>query len=120
MMCALVDVLKAEIEKNNVTKVNEVIVEVGELSFLAEEQMRFAYNTLAEDNERLAGSKFTFESVPAEIECQECGRVGDVDYLGEENHFRMPIIKCPDCDGSVSILKGRECQIKNMIAEVGE
>ena len=119
VMSELVGVLKHEIENKNILSVKEVVVSVGELSFLAEEQLRFAYGVLTETIGPLKDSIFTFEDVKAEVACRKCSYTGGVEYLGsDEDHFRMPIINCPECGGQVSVISGRGCMIKNMVAIV--
>lgn len=121
IMSQMVDVLKHEIEQRDLKQVREVVLTVGELSFLGEEQMRFCYNVLIEEYEPLKGSVLKYEPVPAVVGCSDCGYEGKINYLGnEEDHYKVPMIACPECNGPVKVISGRECIIKNIVAEVEE
>lgn len=121
VMSELVNVVRGEVERRNITRINEVVLAVGELAFLGSEQMRFSYGVLVENDEVMKDSKLTIRDVPASVKCGNCGYSGGVDYLAtEDDHFRMPVIKCPECGGSVEIVSGKECQIMNLVAEIDD
>jgi len=99
-----------------IEKVNEVILEVGVLTFLGKDQLAFCYNVLSEKN-RLKGSKLVYVDVPAEVYCKKCEYQGDVEYF-REFHLETPILSCPKCKSTVEIIKGRECSIKSVNLEI--
>lgn len=109
------------IQKKNekkIYRVNEVVLEVGELTFLAHEQLRFCYDILSQDN-ILKGSKLTIKKIEALVHCTECGYTGPVEYY-TEFHLTTPILQCPECGKRVEILKGRECTVKSINLELEE
>lgn len=119
VMSEMVNVIRAEVESRGIIKVNEVVLAVGELAFLAPEQLEFSYGVLVEKDDVMKDSVLKIEEVPASVRCRECDYSGGVEYIaGEDDHFRMPVINCPQCGGAVDIASGRECQIKNLVAEV--
>ena len=121
VMSDMVNVLLAEVESRKILKINEVVMEVGELAFLADEQLKFSYGVLVEKNAVLKDSVLMIKKIPATVDCQQCDYSGPIEYISsDDDHFRMPIIKCPECDGAVTITGGRECQIKNLVAEVDD
>jgi len=62
------------------------------------------------------GADIVIEEIPIEIECKSCNYEGLVGS-DELDHY-MPIVKCPQCeDVSISITKGRECNVKNIKIE---
>jgi len=102
-------------EKNDAQKIIEITIEIGGLALLNPEQLKFMIEVLSEDT-LLEGAKIVIEEIPIEIECKSCSYEGPA---GEEelDHY-MPIVKCPECDDvSINIIKGRECNVKNIKIE---
>lgn len=102
-------------EKNDAQKIIEITIEIGGLALLNPEQLRFMVDVLSEDT-LLEGANIIIEEIPIEIKCNSCnyeGLAGD----DELDHY-MPIVKCPECeDVSIKIIKGRECNVKNIKIE---
>jgi Zn finger protein HypA/HybF involved in hydrogenase expression len=48
------------------------------------------------------------------VECTSCGYRGPLESKVEEDHFRIPQISCPKCNGKVNLLSGRECILRNI------
>lgn len=121
VVMALIDEIQSQIKNYNVKKVISIVLEVGEVTFLAEEQMKFAYEILTEDDDILKNSSLIIEKIPAEIECTECGYRGDIKKERiPETHFFIPVISCPMCKGKTKIVKGRDCILKRIDGEVNE
>lgn len=115
-MAEVVRVVEDEARRRN-ARVKEVRLEVGELSFLCEEQLRFAFEVLTEQSDVLRGSKLVIEGVKAEIKCEHCGYEGGVRYADDfAYHFSPPILQCPRCNSfDVRIVKGRGCVVKEIV-----
>lgn len=96
--------------------VKEVVLEIGELTFLGMEQLRFCYSVMVREN-RLAGSELIIRSVPGEVRCTGCGYSGPVRYQ-TEFHLATPMLVCPRCEGNVEVVKGRECAIRTMRLDI--
>ena len=105
-------------EENGVKQVHSITIQLGELSFLAKEQMEFAFGVLSRET-ILEGAKLVFEDVAAEIECSECGHKGELprEKLQGLDHY-LPVLTCPECGGKPRILSGKECVISSISAEV--
>ena len=117
IMSQLVKTVLDEADKNNLKNISKVTLEVGELSFLGEEALRFCYSTLINDN-ILSGSELIIHKIRPEIECDKCGYTGELEYLEkDEFHFRLPQFNCPKCGGVVKIIKGKGCIIKEITGE---
>jgi hydrogenase nickel incorporation protein HypA/HybF len=102
-------------EKNDAQKITEVTIEIGGLALLNPEQLKFMIEVLSEDT-LLEGADIIIEEISIEIECKSCNYEGPVG--SEELDHYMPIVKCPECqDVSISITKGRECNVKNIKIE---
>jgi len=100
--------------KNNAQEINEVTIEIGKLTLLNPEQLKFMISVLSE-NTLLEGAEIIIEEVPIEIKCKSCDFVGtahdDLDYF-------VPIVKCPECEEQdLKITKGRECNVKSIKIE---
>lgn len=111
-------ILKAVIknaEENQATEVLEVTVEIGKLALLNPEQVKFMLDVLSEDT-IANGAKFTMEEIPIEIECGECGYMGEAD--GDDLDHYTPIVECPKCENKlVNVTNGKDCIVKNIIIE---
>ncbi|MBS3781991.1 MAG: hydrogenase maturation nickel metallochaperone HypA [Candidatus Thermoplasmatota archaeon] len=115
-MNQLVSALLDELEGRELDAIKEVRIEVGELTFLGEEQMKFAYETLSRDT-ILEGSELNIDSIPSKIRCEECGYEGSVNYSdGGYAHYNIPVINCPECDSKPEIVKGKETKIVGVTA----
>ncbi len=93
-------------------------LEIGELTFLSPEQIRFWLKelfkgTLAE------GIKIHIKKIFCLIRCKGCSYEGDMGLRNDEDdplyHIYFPIMKCPKCSSfSLEIKKGKECLVKQI------
>ena len=118
MADAIVKTVLDAAEKNQAEEILEVTIEIGKLTMLNPEQLRFLLEVLTEDT-LLEGAKITIEEIPVEIKCNSCNYTGKTD-LDESDHYLM-IVKCPQCDErDLEIITGRECNVKNIKIEKNE
>jgi hydrogenase nickel incorporation protein HypA/HybF len=118
VMSEVMDALKEESQKHSVKGVKEVLLEVGELTFLAHEQLRFSYKVLSEGT-IFDGSELVIESTPAMIRCDSCGYEGEGGFRDDpEFHRVLPTFSCPKCDEPTSVVAGNECIIRRIVADV--
>jgi len=102
-------------EKNNAQEIREVTIEIGKLTLLNPEQLKFMIGVLSE-NTLLEGAEIIIEEVPIEIKCKSCDFVGHPPS-DNPDHF-VPIVKCPECEEQdLKITKGRECNVKSIKIE---
>jgi hydrogenase nickel insertion protein HypA len=106
-MSSLVEVVLQEVNKNNASAVEEVELEIGELTLLGKEQCLFAYQTLAKDGP-LKGSKLTIKEKKAVVKCGKCN------YQGPMGKSKDPVDH-----HKVEIVSGRDCLITNLRLVVG-
>ncbi len=105
-------------EKNDAQEITEVTIEIGKLTLLNPEQLKFMIEVLSE-NTLLEGAQIIIEEIPIEIKCRSCEFLGpapsdDLDYF-------VPIVNCPQCEGQdLEITKGRECNVKTIKIEKEE
>ncbi|MCK9150841.1 hydrogenase maturation nickel metallochaperone HypA [Methanobacterium alcaliphilum] len=114
MADAIVKTVIEAAEKNDAIEVLEVTIEVGQMTLLNPEQIKFMVGVLSEDT-ILEGAKFHMEEVPIEIDC-ECGYKGKIG-ADDLDHY-TPVLNCPECDErNFDIIAGRECNVKNIKIE---
>jgi hydrogenase nickel incorporation protein HypA/HybF len=117
IMTQIIQTILGEANKNNLKSVTKVTLEIGELSFLGEEALKFCYEVISK-NTILRGSELIIIKIKPKIECQSCGYLGELEYLEkDEFHFRLPKFTCPKCNGMVTILKGKDCILKEITGE---
>ena len=113
VMAGIVESVLKELEKHQVLRVEEVQLTLGEMTFLGEEQLQFAYEIITRDT-ALEGSVLVIVPEETELQCLSCGYVGKADTIGEEYHMAMPSLTCPKCKGKVKVLKGQSCRVTSM------
>ncbi|MCC7551544.1 MAG: hydrogenase maturation nickel metallochaperone HypA [Methanobacterium sp.] len=112
---AIVETVLDVAKKNDAQEIVEVTIEVGELTMLNPEQVRFLLGVLAEDT-LLEDAEIIIEEVPVEIKCRNCEFTGLANTDGSDHY--LAIVLCPKCDErNVEILKGRECNVKTIKIE---
>lgn len=92
----------------------EVSLELGELSHIDPEQLRFCYESISKGTP-LEGSILSVIRVPAQVSCSYCGYCGRPEYW--DNVLAMvPVVtmSCPHCGKAVDADQGHECAIKSV------
>lgn len=116
MATSMVDAILDTAKKNNAIKINEAVLEVGELTMLNPEQLRFMIDVLREDT-ILENAAIIINMIPIEIECETCGFKG-ISETDENMDHLMAVATCPKCGNTrVHIIKGQECNIKTIKIE---
>jgi hydrogenase nickel incorporation protein HypA/HybF len=102
-------------EKNEATEVLEVTIEVGKLTMLNPEQLRFLLDVLVEDT-LMAGAEINIVELSVELKCNLCDYTGLAE-MDNSDHY-LAIVNCPECgERNVEITAGRECNVKNIKIE---
>ncbi|HMK53541.1 MAG TPA: hydrogenase maturation nickel metallochaperone HypA [Methanobacteriaceae archaeon] len=115
MAQAIVDTVLDAAEKNDAQEILEVTIEVGQLTMLNPEQLKFLLDIITEDT-LLENSQLIIEEIPVEIECQACNFKGKASTDGSDHY--LTIVLCPECgERNVEVTKGRECNVKNIRIE---
>jgi hydrogenase nickel incorporation protein HypA/HybF len=118
VMSDIVAALKEEAQKHDLKSVRQVMLEVGELTFLSHEQLRFSYKVLSEGTV-FDGSELVLETKSASVKCDSCGYEGESNLNNSpEYHYMLPDLSCPKCGKPTEIVSGRECVITKMVADV--
>ena len=110
----IVESVKAEATKRNAKKVLEVHLQIGDLTFLNPDQMKFWYDILTKDT-ILEGSALVAETVRGSVRCSACGYAGGLTHVNSSlTHLPMPTLQCPKCDEVVEVVDGRDCVVKRI------
>ena len=97
-------------------KVSEIHLRIGELSFISEEQLRFAIEELSKGTP-LAGAKLTLRSEPGKARCESCGAEESVSYGGLKAAGAQFAV-CAKCGGPARLTGGSGCTVENILVEV--
>jgi len=106
-------------KEKGATKILEINVEAGELTFLSQENLSIAFETLAERT-IAENAKLKVEVKPCRIHCNKCGYEGDVHYTGPERHddfglARLVALTCPKCGGKdTEVVGGTEYFVRDI------
>ncbi|MEN6328980.1 MAG: hydrogenase maturation nickel metallochaperone HypA [Methanobacteriaceae archaeon] len=115
MAQAIVDTVLDAAQKNEAQDILEVTIEIGQLTMLNPEQLKFLLDVLIEGT-LLENSEILIEEIPVEIECRSCGFKGEANTDGSDHY--LTIVICPECgERKVEVTKGRECNVKNIRIE---
>jgi len=103
-------------EEAGAVSITAIDMEVGGLTFLAEDQMRTAYDSLIRGT-IAEGSELRVSSVPVNYRCGSCGASGPVPPATRPTHM-APLIECEKCGEPAVLEGGKECRVTNIEAEV--
>lgn len=118
MADAMVKTVLDVAEKNDAMEIIEVTIEIGKLTMLNPEQLKFLIDVLVE-NTLLEGAEINIIELPVELKCNSCEYTGFAD-MDDSDHY-LAIVKCPECgERNVEITAGRECNVKNIRIEKEE
>lgn len=100
--------------KNKAEKISRITVEVGQLSMVSIDQLRFSLDILKEDT---IASKAEIEviAVPVKMRCVR-GHITE-SFLDGLLFNALQKAKCSICGDSVEIIGGRECYVKEIEVE---
>jgi hydrogenase nickel incorporation protein HypA/HybF len=114
MTTQIVNHVLEEAKKHNAKRVHEVHLIIGKLTFLGLEQVKYSYNLLVK-NTIMEDSKLHIEEKDGVVKCNNCKYTGDIKYEDDPlYHVPTPTLNCPKCGGTVNIVGGKECTIKNI------
>ncbi len=116
MANSMVEAILDTAKKNDAIQVTEAVLEVGELTMLNPEQLRFMIDVLSE-NTLLENAEIIINMIPIEIECENCNFKG-LSKTDENMDHLMAAATCPECNNTrVKVIQGRECNIKTIKIE---
>lgn len=111
VMSQIVELVLSEAKKRDAEKVSKVKLEIGEYTFLGEEQMRFAFEILTKGTVA-EGADLDITTKRGAVECS-CGYSGPPEQP-EDIHILAPILKCPKCGKIASVREGLGCTVRDI------
>ena len=115
-MQGVIEAIMNELGKMKYKRVLRVKLEVGELSFLSHEALKFAFEVMVE-NTPLEGAELVINEKKAVVECTTCGYKGPIAVEESEKYHLpsyIPLFFCPKCNGQVNVIEGRDCIIESI------
>lgn len=104
----IIDTLKEVSIENNVTKISEVTLEIGEVSGILENYLVSAWQWSIKKEPLLENAKLNIEKIHAITHCSTCNQNYDT-----VKHGKI----CPYCDSNDTyLITGDELNIKNIVA----
>ena len=112
---SIVRTVLTEAEKQGAIKVESIEIEVGELTFLGIDQMRFWVETSFQGT-IADGAKLIFKNMKAKIRCNDCEYEGDLKVKEDPAyHINLPSFSCPRCKSTrIEITQGKEAFIRQI------
>ena len=105
----LVELAERAAREAQAERVVEVRIEVGALSGVAPEALRFSYDVAVEGT-TLEGSRLAIESIPVAIYCETCRAERDLPGI---QSFRCPVCDAP----STRVVRGKELEVASLEVE---
>jgi hydrogenase nickel incorporation protein HypA/HybF len=104
----IIDSVNEVCEENNLSKVSEVTLEVGEVSTVIGSYLKDCWRWAADKTELLKGSELIIDTVKAVTLCDDCGKTYSTVAHGKV---------CPYCASeNTYLLSGREVSIRDIAA----
>jgi hydrogenase nickel incorporation protein HypA/HybF len=89
------------------TRVKKVFVDVGEMTMVNPEQVKFLFGTFGEEDALFKETELEYRTVKPVVQCS-CGYEGTEIYI------------CPRCGALPQIVEGREIMVTNIEIEVDD
>lgn len=107
IMLEIIKTVESFARQNGVTKIDTLVLQIGELAPVVREFIRQCYPAAA-DGTLLQDTKLKIETLPGNGICKQCQKVFNILKSGG---------KCPECGSNVwDLLGGKEFMIKEIIA----
>lgn len=105
----IADIVKDVAEQNNVSKIAKVVMRIGEVSTVVNDQLIDCWNWNANRTEILKGCELEIETIPAVTYCEDCKQEYPTVQYGKI---------CPHCKSEHTyLLRGNEVEIKEILVE---
>ena len=107
---SLLETILEVAKQKGAKRITMVYLEIGELTFLNPEQLKFAFETISQST-LAENSGLTIIEKKGHYKC-ECGSEGELPRV--EGMHSVPAFYCPDCGGSVKISSGKQCFVQSV------
>jgi hydrogenase nickel incorporation protein HypA/HybF len=100
---SIVEIVTQHAEANGPGRVTQVDVQIGALTCVHPDALRFSFALLTADTP-LAGAELRITQVPVMVYCGTCHRIEELDGIQD---FRCPVCQVPSCD----VRQGQELDV---------
>lgn len=115
MIFSLIEEVLKIADENKFKKVEKIVLEIGELTFLSEESLKLTFEILKENYDVLKESSLEIQKATAKLQCENCSFSGNLKLAYDPiYHYYLPTLKCPECGQELKIVEGKECIIKKI------
>jgi hydrogenase nickel incorporation protein HypA/HybF len=105
---SILSIAEKAVPKNDSAVITSVSLQIGELSGVEIESLKFAFSVIKEDT-LLKKAELIIEIIQGEATCQECSTIFPLHSYGT---------CCPKCNSySMKILRGREMRVLNIVVD---
>ncbi len=122
MRTVLVSILD-QLKDNPDAKVVEVILVIGEMTFLGHEQLAFAFEVMTKDTP-VEGAKLELKVENTKVKCSKCTFEGEPKKVEFDDaqlaHTMVASFTCPECSSAVDIIEGKDLVLQRVVLEVEE
>lgn len=112
VMSQLVQGVLEEAARHTASRVEEVVLDLGDFTMLGEEQLTFAFDVLTKGT-IMEGAVLTVNHIAARMRCG-CGLDRTTTPDADSPHRVVPVLECPQCGGLAEVVEGRECVVRNI------
>ncbi|MBE6470729.1 MAG: hydrogenase maturation nickel metallochaperone HypA [Coriobacteriaceae bacterium] len=104
----MVDLLERVGKENELTRIQRVVLDLGEVSGVLEDQLQDCWKWASAKHDLLNGAELAVNRIPAVTVCNACGRT-----YGTVAHGRI----CPHCESPDTVLlRGNEMEVREVEA----
>ncbi|MCL2712705.1 MAG: hydrogenase/urease maturation nickel metallochaperone HypA [Methanomassiliicoccaceae archaeon] len=116
------EMIKATLDKlseYDVAGVEELVIVIGDMTNLGEDQLTFAYEVMTKDT-ILFNSKLVIEHESIRLKCRQCDFDGPAEIIKNDGYdHSIPVLSCPKCNGPVDVKEGMACCVRSIKIKEG-
>ena len=91
--CSILEILEKIIKEKNLKKIKKVKFELSKLASIEPQSIKFYFDFLTAENQRLKGAILKFKKNKLKLACKECGKIFE-----SNAEFDISNVKCPACE----------------------
>ena len=90
--CSILQILDKVINEKKLKKIKKVNFELSRIASVEPESIKFYFDFLTEDNQKLKGAILKFKKNKLKFACSKCGKI-----FQSNTEFDISNVKCPVC-----------------------
>ena len=108
----LLKLARTEARKAGITRLDKVVIQVGDLSGVSVDALEFAFGFLREEDDLTRTAELVVERLEGRGRCRECGK---------ESKLERFLLYCPECkEPTIEITQGRDFLLLRLEGENDE